>query len=70
MLLFLYFIGLFCELQNNNIQAEMAFREAKKKLQVQQARERSISGQGKKQISATSVGSSSLGPEQPLPGNS
>ncbi|XP_046756694.1 cilia- and flagella-associated protein 70 isoform X4 [Gallus gallus] len=59
--------GLFCELQNNNIQAEMAFREAKKKLQVQQARERSISGQGKKQISATSVGSSSLGPEQPLP---
>ncbi|POI31507.1 hypothetical protein CIB84_004742, partial [Bambusicola thoracicus] len=62
--------GLFCELQNNNIQAEMAFREAKKKLQAQQARERSISGQGEKQISATSVGSSSLGPEQLLPGHS
>ncbi|XP_021267040.1 cilia- and flagella-associated protein 70 isoform X2 [Numida meleagris] len=61
--------GLFYELQNNNIQAEMAFREAKKKLQAQQARERSISGGegGKKQSSATSVRSSSLGSEQLLP---
>ncbi|XP_015732656.2 cilia- and flagella-associated protein 70 isoform X2 [Coturnix japonica] len=50
--------GLFYELQNNNTQAGMAFREAKKRLQPQQARERSISGKGKK-TSATSVGSSS-----------
>lgn len=70
MLLFLYLIGLFCELQNNYIQAEVAFREAKKKLQAQQARERSISGEGRKQISATSVRSSSQSPEQLLPGNS
>ncbi|XP_072205153.1 cilia- and flagella-associated protein 70 [Excalfactoria chinensis] len=55
--------GLFYELQNNNIQAEMAFREAKKRLQAQQARERSNAGEGKKTMSATSVGSSSLGPE-------
>uniref|UniRef100_A0A8C2U236 Cilia and flagella associated protein 70 n=1 Tax=Coturnix japonica TaxID=93934 RepID=A0A8C2U236_COTJA len=52
--------GLFYELQNNNTQAGMAFREAKKRLQPQQARERSISGKGKK-TSATSVGSSSEG---------
>uniref|UniRef100_A0A8C9F638 Cilia and flagella associated protein 70 n=1 Tax=Pavo cristatus TaxID=9049 RepID=A0A8C9F638_PAVCR len=58
--------GLFCELQNNNIQAEVAFREAKKKLQAQQARERSVSREGKKQMSATSVRSSSPGPEQLL----
>ncbi|NXW96530.1 CFA70 protein, partial [Larus smithsonianus] len=51
--------GLFYELQNNNIQAEMAFREAKKLLKAQLAKE----GEGgKKQISATSVRSPSPGP--------
>ncbi|XP_064376548.1 cilia- and flagella-associated protein 70 isoform X2 [Dromaius novaehollandiae] len=49
--------GLFYELQNNNIRAEMAFREANKLLQAQLAMERSIpeaaEGEGrKKQISA------------------
>uniref|UniRef100_A0A8B9IGJ3 Cilia and flagella associated protein 70 n=1 Tax=Anser cygnoides TaxID=8845 RepID=A0A8B9IGJ3_ANSCY len=64
--------GLFYELQNNNIQAEMAFREAKKQLQAQLAKERSISeGKGgKKQIAAAYVRSTSPGPEQLLPGNS
>ncbi|NXV31346.1 CFA70 protein, partial [Rissa tridactyla] len=53
--------GLFYELQNNNIQAEMAFREAKKLLKAQLAKE----GEGgKRQISATSVRSPS-----PDPGN-
>ncbi|NXL87217.1 CFA70 protein, partial [Alectura lathami] len=63
--------GLFYELQNNNVQAEMAFREAKKQLQAQLARERSSEGEErKKQISAAYVRSSSLCPEQLLPGNS
>lgn len=50
----------------------MAFREAKKQLQAQLAKERSISeGKGgKKQIAAAYVRSTSPGPEQLLPGNS
>lgn len=65
-------VGLFYELQNNNIQAEMAFREAKKQLQAQLARERSISEgkRRKKNIAAAYVRSTSPGPEQLLPGNS
>ncbi|NXV23250.1 CFA70 protein, partial [Cepphus grylle] len=51
--------GLFYELQNNNIQAEMAFREAKKLLKAQLAKE---GERGEKQISATSVRSPSPGP--------
>ena len=74
MLLLLSPIGLFYELQNNNIQAEMAFREAKKLLQAQLAKERSIPEAaeeegGKKHISAGCVRSSSPGPEECLPGN-
>uniref|UniRef100_A0A8C4V474 Cilia and flagella associated protein 70 n=1 Tax=Falco tinnunculus TaxID=100819 RepID=A0A8C4V474_FALTI len=66
--------GLFYELQNSNIQAEMAFREAKKLLQAQLAKERSITeaaeGKGeKKHISAGCVRSPSPGPEECLPGN-
>ncbi|PKU30859.1 tetratricopeptide repeat protein hypothetical protein [Limosa lapponica baueri] len=66
--------GLFYELQNNNTQAEMAFREAKKLLQAQLTKERSIpqaaEGAGeKKQTSATSVRSQSPGPDESLPGN-
>ncbi|KAM6077556.1 cilia- and flagella-associated protein 70 isoform 2-T2 [Theristicus caerulescens] len=61
--------GLFYELQNNNIQAEMAFREAKKLLQAQLAKERSIpeAAEGKKHISAVCVSSPSPGPEECLP---
>uniref|UniRef100_A0A663FDX1 Cilia and flagella associated protein 70 n=1 Tax=Aquila chrysaetos chrysaetos TaxID=223781 RepID=A0A663FDX1_AQUCH len=66
--------GLFYELQNNNIQAEMAFREAKKLLQAQLAKERSIpeaaeGEEGKKHISAGCVRSPSPGPGERLPGN-
>ena len=73
-LLFLSPIGLFYELQNNNIQAEMAFREAKKLLQAQLTKERSIheaaEGEGgKKHISAACVRSPSPGREECLPGN-
>lgn len=73
-LLFLSPIGLFYELQDNNIQAEMAFREAKKLLQAQLAKERSIpeaaEGEGgEKQASAVCVRSPSPGPEECLPGN-
>ncbi|NXN73160.1 CFA70 protein, partial [Himantopus himantopus] len=64
--------GLFYELQNNNIQAEMAFREAKKLLQAQLAKERGIpevaAGEGgKKQISAACVRSPSPDPGESLP---
>ncbi|NXA22667.1 CFA70 protein, partial [Ibidorhyncha struthersii] len=64
--------GLFYELQNNNIQAEMAFREAKKLLQAQLAKERSIPEAaavegGKKQISAVCVRSPSPDPGESLP---
>ncbi|NXL51792.1 CFA70 protein, partial [Podilymbus podiceps] len=64
--------GLSYELQNNNTQAEMAFREAKKLLQVQLAKERSIpeadeGGGGRKPISAACVRSPSPGPEEHLP---
>lgn len=74
MLLFLSPIGLFYELQNNNIQAEMAFREAKKLLQAQLNKERSIpeaaeGEEGKKHISAGCVRSPSPGPGECLPGN-
>lgn len=74
MLLFLSPIGLFYELQNNNIQAEMAFREAKKLLQAQLAKERSIpeaaAGEGgEKQISAACARSPSPDPGESLPGN-
>lgn len=73
MLLFLYPIGLFYELQDNNIQAEMAFREAKKLLQAQLAKERSIpeavEGEGgEKPISAADVKSPSPSPEERSPG--
>ncbi|KFO71236.1 Tetratricopeptide repeat protein 18, partial [Cuculus canorus] len=65
-------IGLFYELQNNNVQAEMAFREAKKLLQAQLTEERSIpeaaeAERGRKPISAVCVRSSSPGPEKHLP---
>ncbi|XP_009318495.1 PREDICTED: tetratricopeptide repeat protein 18 [Pygoscelis adeliae] len=64
--------GLFYELQDNNIQAEMAFREAKKLLQAQLATERSIpeaaEGEGgEKHVSAACVRSPSPGPEERLP---
>ncbi|KAM9261466.1 LOW QUALITY PROTEIN: cilia- and flagella-associated protein 70 [Cariama cristata] len=64
--------GLFYELQNNNIQAEMAFREGKKLLQAQLAKERSIpeaaEGEaGETHISAGCVRSSSPSPEGCLP---
>ncbi|NXU58731.1 CFA70 protein, partial [Turnix velox] len=67
--------GLFYELQNNNIQTQMAFREAKKLLRAQLTKERSIPQAAEedgeqKQISATSVRSPSPGPEKSLPGNS
>ncbi|XP_009885688.1 PREDICTED: tetratricopeptide repeat protein 18 [Charadrius vociferus] len=67
--------GLFYELQNNNIQAEMAFREAKKLLQAQLAKERSIpeaaAGEGgEKQISAACVRSPSPDPGESLPDGS
>ncbi|NXM09235.1 CFA70 protein, partial [Tyrannus savana] len=60
--------GLFYELQNNNVQAERNFREAKKLLQAQLGEERRIpeaaeGGEGKKDISP------SADPEQFLPGN-
>ncbi|NXJ80316.1 CFA70 protein, partial [Trogon melanurus] len=63
--------GLFYELHNDNIQAEMAFREAKKLLQVQFAKERSIpeaaEGEGDKHISAGCARSPSPNPEESLP---
>ncbi|NWS60310.1 CFA70 protein, partial [Chunga burmeisteri] len=67
--------GLFYELQNNNIQAEMAFREGKKLLQAQLAKERSIpeaaEGEaGETHISAGCVRSSSPSPEGCLPEHS
>ncbi|NWW46405.1 CFA70 protein, partial [Pedionomus torquatus] len=63
--------GLFYELQNNNTRAELAFREAKKLLQAQLTKERSIplaaEGEGeKKQTSAASVRSQSSGPDESL----
>uniref|UniRef100_A0A8C3PME5 CFA70 protein n=1 Tax=Calidris pygmaea TaxID=425635 RepID=A0A8C3PME5_9CHAR len=66
--------GLFYELQNDHTQAEMAFREAKKLLQAQLTKERSIpqaaEGEGeKKQTSATPVRSLSPSPDESLPGN-
>ncbi|NXT20058.1 CFA70 protein, partial [Syrrhaptes paradoxus] len=66
--------GLFYELQNNSIQAEMAFREARKMLRAQLAKERSIpeaaeGGGGEKHISAACASSPSPGPAEPLPGN-
>ncbi|KFQ25199.1 Tetratricopeptide repeat protein 18, partial [Merops nubicus] len=61
--------GLFYELQDNNIQAEMAFREAKKVLQAQ---ERRIPGAaegegGEKHIPAECVRSPSPGPGERVP---
>ncbi|XP_010077987.1 PREDICTED: tetratricopeptide repeat protein 18, partial [Pterocles gutturalis] len=66
--------GLFYELQNNTVQAEMAFREARKLLQAQLAKERSIpeaaEGEGgEKHTSAACVSSPSPSPAEPLPGN-
>ncbi|NXF01141.1 CFA70 protein, partial [Smithornis capensis] len=59
--------GLFYELQNNNIQAEMNFREARKLLKAQLIEERRIpeaaEEEGKKDISP------STDPEEFLPGN-
>lgn len=73
MLLLLSSIGLFYELQDNNIQAEMAFREAKKLLQAQFAKESSIpeaaEGEGgEKPVSAGGVRSPSPSPEECSPG--
>ncbi|NXP04754.1 CFA70 protein, partial [Thinocorus orbignyianus] len=66
--------GLFYELQDNNTRAELAFREAKKLLQAQLTKERSIpqaaeGGGEKKQTSPTSVRSQSPGPGESLSGN-
>ncbi|NXA05697.1 CFA70 protein, partial [Sapayoa aenigma] len=59
--------GLFYELKNNNVQAEMNFREAKKLLKAQLSKERRIpeaaEGEGKKDISP------STDPEEFLPGS-
>ncbi|KAM6320085.1 cilia- and flagella-associated protein 70 [Podargus strigoides] len=64
--------GLFYELQDNNTQSKMAFCEAKKLLQAQLTRERSIpeaaEGEGgEKHISAGCVRSPHPGPEECLP---
>ncbi|NXX23214.1 CFA70 protein, partial [Podargus strigoides] len=66
--------GLFYELQDNNTQSKMAFCEAKKLLQAQLTRERSIpeaaEGEGgEKHISAGCVRSPDPGPEECLPGS-
>ncbi|KAM6054297.1 cilia- and flagella-associated protein 70 isoform 1-T1 [Chlamydotis macqueenii] len=67
--------GLFYELQNNNIQVELAFSEAKKLLQAQLAKERSVPEAaeeegGEKPISAACVRSLSPGPDECLPDGS
>ncbi|XP_068276205.1 cilia- and flagella-associated protein 70 isoform X2 [Nyctibius grandis] len=61
--------GLFYELKDNNIQAEMAFREAKKLLQAQLATERSIpaAAEGEGGETPISDGSASPGPEKRSP---
>ncbi|NXE16308.1 CFA70 protein, partial [Lophotis ruficrista] len=64
--------GLFYELQNNNIQVELAFCEAKKLLQAQLAKERSVPEAAEeegeeKPTSAASVRSPSAGPDECLP---
>ncbi|NXW63916.1 CFA70 protein, partial [Eurystomus gularis] len=61
--------GLFYELQTNNIQAEMAFREAKKLLQAQEGSiAEATEGEGEeKLISAERVRSPSRGPEKHVP---
>ncbi|NXE29046.1 CFA70 protein, partial [Ardeotis kori] len=64
--------GLFYELQNNNIQVELAFCEAKKLLQAQLAKERSVPEAaeeegGEKPTSAACVRSPSPGPDERLP---
>ncbi|XP_064009315.1 cilia- and flagella-associated protein 70 [Pogoniulus pusillus] len=58
--------GLFYELQTNDIQAEMAFREAKKLLQAQQrsSSEAAEGGGGQKDVSAGCVSSPSPDPEE------
>lgn len=62
--------GLFYELQTNDVQAEMAFREAKKLLQAQQrSSSEAAEGGGQKDISAGCVSSPSPDPEEHVPGN-
>lgn len=71
MLLFLSAIGLFYELRNNNIQAEIAFREAKKLLQAQERTipEAAEGKGGEEHLPAGCVRSPSPAPEELVPGN-